>query len=334
MGWSTVISFNVLPLLDFETQNMKKCAILLCVCAFGFIGQADNHEPMTVEQINEVFGWNFEEIEITTEKVADGLHVLFGAGGNIAVSVGEQGVLIVDDMFPEMVPKIRKAIEALGGKDIDFAVNTHWHFDHAHGNLVLGPEGTHIVAHENSVQMNRVDSVVNLVQWKISQNAYPVDAQPVIAFDESMRFHFNGGVIDLIHAGPAHTAGDAVVIFREQNAVHFGDVFNNTGYPFIDADNGGEINGMISFCKQILAELDADSIVIPGHGPVVGVDVLEAYISMLEAVRDRVLEMVDEGKTLEEVLAARVTEDYDEDYDQQGMALGFVNRVYTSLTQN
>lgn len=313
---------------------MKKFSALLLLAAFGLSAQADNHDLMSVDEINELFGWNLDEIEITTEKVADGLYVLFGAGGNIAVSVGEQGVLIVDDMYPELIPKIRKAIEAVGGETIDFAVNTHWHFDHAHGNMALGPEGTHIVAHENSVQMNRVASVVNLVQWKIAQEPYPVDAQPVIAFDESMRFHYNGGVIDLIHAGPAHTAGDLVVLFRKQNAVHFGDVFNNTGYPFIDADNGGEINGMITFCKRILEELDDDSIVIPGHGAVVGVDVLKAYISMLETVRDRVQGMIDEGKSLDEVVAAKVTADFDDTYGPEDMSLGFVNRVYTSLTKN
>ena len=313
---------------------MKKFAALLFPVAFGLSGQADNHDLMSVDEINQLFGWNLDEIEITTEKVADDLYVLFGAGGNIAVSVGEQGVLIVDDMYPELVPKIRKAIEAVGGETIDFAVNTHWHFDHAHGNLALGQEGTHIVAHENSVQMNRVASVVNLVRWKIAQEPYPVDAQPVIAFDESMRFHYNGGVIDLIHVGPAHTAGDLAVIFRKQNAVHFGDVFNNTGYPFIDADNGGEINGMITFCKRILEELNDDSIVIPGHGAVVGVDVLKAYISMLETVRDRVQGMIDEGKSLDEVVAAKVTADFEDTYGPEDMSLGFVNRVYTSLTKN
>ena len=313
---------------------MKKFSALLLFAAFGLFARADNHDLMSVDEINQTFGWDLNEIEITIEKIADGLYVLFGAGGNIAVSVGEQGVLIVDDMYPELVPKIRKAIEAVGGNSIDFAVNTHWHFDHAHGNMALGPEGTHIVAHENSVQMNRVASVVNLVRWKIAQEPYPVDAQPIIAFDESMRFHYNGGVIDLIHEGPAHTAGDLVVIFRKQNAVHFGDVFNNTGYPFIDADNGGEINGMITFCKRILEELDDDSIVIPGHGAVVGVDVLKAYISMLETVRDRVQGMIDEGKSLDEVIAAKVTEDFDATYGPEDMSLGFVNRVYTSLTKN
>ncbi|MCY4656250.1 MAG: MBL fold metallo-hydrolase [Gammaproteobacteria bacterium] len=310
---------------------MKKILASIVCCLGMCTVFADNHEVVTVEQINEIFGWNFDEVEITTEKVADGLYVLFGAGGNIAASVGEQGVLIVDDMFPELIPKIEKAINDVGGGSIDFAINTHWHFDHAHGNLALGPAGTHIVAHENSVQMNRVDSIVNIVRYKIAQDAYPPEAQPVISFDRSMRFHFNGGVIDLIHAGPAHTAGDTAVIFRQQNAVHFGDVFNNTGYPFIDADSGGTINGMVEFCNAILSELNDESIVIPGHGPVTDVDDLTAYINMLTVVRDRVQALIEEGQSKDQILAAKVTSDFDEEYGPEENSLGFVDRVYTSL---
>ena len=169
---------------------MKKCAILLCVCAFGFIGQADNHEPMTVEQINEVFGWNFEEIEITTEKVADGLHVLFGAGGNIAV-------------FGRRTRRTdrRRHVSRNGTEDSqgNRSLRRQRHrfcCEHTLAFSTMRMEISYLVqkaltsSHTKiRVQMNRVDSVVNLVQWKISQNAYPVDAQPVIAFDESMRFH-------------------------------------------------------------------------------------------------------------------------------------------------
>ena len=314
--------------------HVKKALLLLLVFSSVSSLHADNPEIMSVSEISAEFGWDFEQAEITTQKITDNLYVLFGMGGNIAVSVGEQGVLIVDDMFPELIPKIRAAIAELGGDSIDFAVNTHWHFDHADGNLALGPAGTHIVAHENSAQMNRVDNIVNIVRWKVAQDAYPTAAQPVIAFDESMRFHFNGEVIDLIHAGPAHTTGDVAVIFRKQNAVHFGDVFNNTGYPFIDADNGGEINGMIEFCKRILSELNEDTTVIPGHGEVVGVDKVRAYVAMLESVRDRVQAMIDEGKTLEDVVSANVTADFDETFGPLEMSLGFVDRVYASLTND
>src|SRR5690606_35077333 len=161
----------------------------------------------------------------------------------ILASIGEQGVLIVDNQFPEMAPKYREAIRELGGGDIDFAINTHWHFDHADGNLVLGPGGTWIVAQENSRRMMARDNVINLVNMTREQQAYPPEARPVMSFADAMMFHFNGEQIELLHFGPAHTAGDTAVIFRGHNVVHMGDVFNMAGYPFVDADNGGSLEG-------------------------------------------------------------------------------------------
>ena len=225
---------------------------------------------MTLDQMLAVFEWDFETAEIETQKVGDGLYVLFGLGGNIAVSIGADGVLIVDDQFPEMIPKVNAAIEALGGGSVDYAVNTHWHFDHAEGNLALGPAGTKIVAHSNARADMAQGGIINLVAMQYDQQAYPADALPTITFDDRMQFHYNGEQMDLVHAGPAHTTGDTAVIFRNHKAVHFGDVFNNTGYPFIDADSGGEINGMIAFCQAILDELPKDAIVIPGHGEITG----------------------------------------------------------------
>ena len=180
---------------------------------------------------------------ITTQQLAENFHVLFGVGGNILVSIGENGVLIVDDQFPQMVPKYKATIGELGGGAINFAINTHWHFDHADGNQVLGPEGTWLVAHETSRQMMMKDNVINLVNARRDQPAYPETALPVLTYDDRMRFHFNGERIDLVHFGPAHTTGDTAVIFRGHRTVHMGDVYNNAGYPFIDADNGGSLAG-------------------------------------------------------------------------------------------
>ena len=311
---------------------MKKL-LALAVLTAASVG-AEEAEELTLSELLARFNWDFDATEITTEEVGDGLYVLFGIGGNIAASVGEQGVLIVDNMFPEMIPKVEAAIKAVGGDGIDFAVNTHWHFDHAEGNLAVGPAGTWIVSHEQSAQMMASSNPINLVITKYRQQAYPPDARPVITFEDRMRFHFNGGAIDLIHAGPAHTAGDTAVIFREHNAVHFGDVFNNAGYPFIDVDSGGGVNGMIRFCEAILAEIGDDGIVIPGHGPVTDAAALKAYIDMLKTVRGRVLTMMEEGKSLLEIVAARPTEDFDATYGPEMNSLGFVDRVYTSLKRD
>jgi glyoxylase-like metal-dependent hydrolase (beta-lactamase superfamily II) len=267
---------------------------------------------------------------ITTQKLADDFHVLFGVGGNILVSIGEQGVLIVDDQFPQMVPKYKATIGELGGGAIDFAINTHWHFDHADGNQVLGPEGTWLVSHENSRAMMTKDNVINLVAMQREQPAYPETALPILTYDSNMRFHFNGERIDLMHFGPAHTTGDTAVIFRGHNTVHLGDVFNNAGYPFIDADNGGSLSGIIEFCSKVLEQIDATYTVVPGHGPVAAYQDLADYVAMLTTIRDRMAALIGSGATLEQVVAARPTAEFDA---QEGNPASFINRAYTSLAR-
>ena len=288
-------------------------------------------DELSLDELLSRFGWDFDTAEIRTEKVRDGFYVLFGIGGNIAVSIGDQGVLIVDDQFPQLMPKIEAAIAEIGGVGVDFAINTHWHFDHAEGNLALGPAGTWIVSHVNSRKMMGRSNLINMVETKYRQQAYPEKALPVIAYEDRMQLHFNGEQIDLLNPGPAHTTGDTAVIFRKSNAVHMGDVFNNTGYPFIDVDNGGEIDGMIAFCRAVLEELPADATVVPGHGEITDVPAFERYVEMLQTVRDRVAGMIEEGKSLEEVVAAKPTHDLDATFGDASASLGFVDRVYTSL---
>ncbi|HVY66013.1 MAG TPA: MBL fold metallo-hydrolase [Gammaproteobacteria bacterium] len=267
---------------------------------------------------------------ITTQKLADDFHVLFGVGGNILVSIGGNGTLIVDGQFPQMVPKYKAKIGELGGGKIDFVINTHWHFDHSDGNTVLGPDGTWIVANEKSRQMLLKNNVINNVVSKREQPKYPETALPVITYDNSMRFHFNGETIDLLHYGPAHTTGDTAVVFRQHKTVHMGDVYNNAGYPFIDADNGGSLNGVIEFSSKVLQQIDQDYIVVPGHGPVANYQALADYVAMLTTIRDRMKALIDSGATLQQVTAARITSEWDK---QKGDPAAFLNRSYASLTR-
>ena len=307
---------------------------VFAVLLIGSIGlaKAGHHEDaLNIEQLSQAFGWDLEGAEIQSQKVADGLYILFGIGGNIAVSIGEDGVLIVDDQLPQVMDKIEAAIAQIGGGKIDYAINTHWHFDHAEGNNVLGPKGTTIVAHSNARADMQQGGIVNMVVAKYNQQPYPKEALPVFTYDEGMQIHFNEGEIDLRNFSSAHTNGDTVVIFKAQNAVHMGDVFNNTGYPFIDVDSGGSIDGMINFCEQTLNISTEDTIVIPGHGPVTNTATLGRYITMLKTVRDRVALMIAEGKSMEEVVSAKPTADFDKDFGPESASLGFVNRVYTSL---
>ena len=221
-------------------------------------------------------------------------------------------------------------IGELGGGAINFAINTHWHFDHADGNQVLGPEGTWLVAHERSRQMMTKNNVINLVSATRDQLAYAETALPVLTYDNTMRFHFNGERIDLVHFGPAHTTGDTAVIFRSHTVVHMGDVYNNAGYPFIDADNGGSLSGVIEFSTKVLAEIDSTYMVVPGHGPIADAQALTDYVAMLTTIRDRMNALIGSGATLEQVEAARPTSEWD---DRKGSPESFLNRAYLSLSR-
>ena len=301
----------------------------LCLWLFGCTA-AHAVNRMTLDEMVAAFGWDFDTAVIEAQEVGDGLHVLFGPGGNVAASIGADGVLIVDDQFPQMIPKIEAKIAELGGGAIDFAINTHWHFDHADGNLALGPKGVWLVSQSKSREMMADAHLIDLVALQYEQQAYPENARPVITYDEAMQFHFNGERIDLLHFGPAHTTGDTAVIFRGNNAVHLGDVFNNAGYPFIDAGNGGDLDGMIRFCSAVLAEIDADTTVVPGHGPVTDYQDLADYIDMLATVRGRIADLIAGGADLEAVIAARPTAEFDERYGDPAL---FINRSYASLTR-
>jgi glyoxylase-like metal-dependent hydrolase (beta-lactamase superfamily II) len=289
--------------------------------AAGFFTSGPCLAQVTAEQLAAA--------EIRTQKVGDNLYVLFGLGGNIAVSVGTDGVLAVDTEFPELVPRYLAAIREVGGGEIDIAINTHWHYDHADGNLVLGPTGTWIIAHASSRQMLTKDNVINtVVRPPFPQKAYPAAALPVATFTDRMQLNYNGEVIDLMHVAPAHTTGDTAVIFRNHNAVHLGDVFNNSGYPFIDTDNGGDLDGTIAFCEAVLKELQPGATVIPGHGEVANYDDLVAYIAMLKGVRAKLSALIRSGATLEQAIAAKPTAEWDARY---GDPTRIVNRGYAAL---
>ena len=291
---------------------------------------ASAHEYLSLDELLDAFGLDLDEIEVRTETVAPGIHVLFGGGGNVVVSVGEQGVLMVDSQFPQMVPKLVEAISELGADGVDFTINTHWHFDHADGNPSLGRDGTWMVAQLNSRRMMTRENGIDLVSVAYLQPAYPAEALPVITYRDHMQFHINGETVELLHFGPAHTTGDTAVLFRESNVVHMGDVFN-AGYPFIDAGNGGDIEGMIRFCESVLDRLDPESIVVPGHGPVLAYDDLAAFVDMLKTVRDRIGPMIDRGMSVEEVIESAPTREFDERYGDPKM---FIDRAYLSLAQS
>jgi cyclase len=245
---------------------------------------------------------DFDQVEIRTIPVTDNLYMLQGSGGNIGVSIGDDGTFIVDDQFAPLTDKIVAAIDELTDDPVQFVVNTHWHYDHTDGNENFGRAGALIIAHENSRVRMESDQVVSLNDR--FQAAYDEVGLPKITFFESMRFHYNDDTIDVIHLGPAHTDGDAVVYFREANVVHTGDVFVRYGLPFVDQPNGGSTDGVIDATWAIAGIIDDETIVIPGHGQLATRnDVLE-YRSMLVTIRSRVRDAIARGLSADQVVAS------------------------------
>ena len=313
--------------------------LLFSSITFSLGLQAAHHEKEEVnykeaqKAVTDLFGWDMKNPPITIERISDHLHVLFGNGGNILVSIGENGVLLVDDQMPEAKNVILRAIRKLGGRSVDYVINTHWHFDHAEGNNVFGPNGAQIIAQENSRYMMLNPQPINLSFIVYPQQPYPLEAVPEITYKNSMNLHLNGDRIELYHFGHAHTTGDSAVYLRDSNVLHMGDVFNMTGPPFIDADNGGSIDGIIQFCEEVLKVVNDETIVVPGHGPISTTQDLQTYIDMLIVVRDRIRSQIDEGKNLEEILASDPTKEWRDKFGEGPFIQGVVDRAYAGMTK-
>ncbi len=300
---------------------------------------AAHHEEAEVnykegqQAVMDAFGWDFNEAEISIESISDNIHVLFGLGGNILVSTGEDGVLLVDDQMPELKYKILRSLRKIGGKSVDYIVNTHWHFDHAEGNLAFGPDGAKIVAHENSRKMMLNPKPINLSFIVYPQQPYPLNAVPQITYQDSMKLHLNGDQIELYHFGHAHTTGDTAVYLRNSNVLHMGDVFNMTGPPFIDAGNGGSIDGIIRFCEEILKVVNDETVVVPGHGPISTTEDIQTYIDMLIVVRDRIQAQILEGKSLQEIIESDPTKEWRDKFGDGPFIVGVIDRAYAGMTK-
>ncbi len=270
------------------------------------------------------------KVEIKTEKVADGIYMLAGSGGNIGLSVGPDAVFMIDDEFAPLTPKIRAAVALLSPKPIKFLLNTHWHGDHTGGNKDHGEAGALIIAHENV--RKRMSAGQFMAAFNTRVPPAPAAALPVVTFTDSVTLHLNGDEIRALHLPPAHTDGDSVIHFMKANVWHLGDLFFNGMYPFIDAGSGGSIEGMISAAGKLLAMMDGSSKIIPGHGPLANKADYQAFHDMLKTVRDRIAPMARAGKSLKEVQDAKPTKDLDEKWGKGFLAPDqFVGIVYGSL---
>ena len=241
---------------------------------------------------------DFSKVEIKATKVAGNVYMLEGSGGNIGVSVGPDGILIVDDQFAPLADKIRAALKQLGEGKLRFILNTHWHGDHTGGNVAFGPEAP-IIAHDNV--RKRLATEQKSEFFKRTTPASPKEALPVITFDQSLSVYFNGEEIRAIHFPHGHTDGDSVIFFRNSNVVHLGDDFFAGRFPFVDLESGGSVEGLIKNIGELITRIPATAKLIPGHGPISTLDDLKNYHRMLVQTTEIVRQKIAAGKTLDQI---------------------------------
>ena len=262
---------------------MKKFLLLTVVLLFAVSAHAQT---------------DFSKVEIKATKVAGNVYMLQGSGGNIGVSVGDDGLLIVDDQFAPLADKIRAAMKGLADKKLRFILNTHWHGDHTGGNVAFGPEAT-IIAHDNV--RKRLATEQKSTVFNSTTPPSPKEALPVITFNDSLSVHFNGEDIRAIHFPHGHTDGDSVIFFSASNVVHLGDDFFAGRFPFVDLESGGSVEGLVKNIGELIGKIPADAKLIPGHGPISTLDDLKSYHRMLQQTTEIVRGKIAAGKTLDQI---------------------------------
>jgi len=272
---------------------------------------------------------DFSKVQIKVQKVSGSVYMLEGMGGNIGASVGEDGIVVVDDEYLPLAEKIEAALQGITDKPVKFVLNTHWHGDHTGGNPYFG-EKAPIIAQENVRKRLASGGKTRFGETKPA----PKVALPVITFDEDVSVHLNGEDIRAIHIANGHTDGDSVIFFPQSKVVHMGDDFFNGGmFPFIDLDSGGSVQGMIAGGEKVLAEAPDDVKIIPGHGPLGTKDDLRKFVTMLKETSAAVQAGIKKHKTLDQLKKEKVLAKWDS-YGQSFIKTDvFTEILYDSLTK-
>lgn len=265
--------------------------------------------------LNNVNAQRFDDVKIETIQVSDHVYMLLGAGGNIGVSVGDDGVFVIDDQFAPLTTKIETAIKALSDKQIKILVNTHYHGDHTGGNKNMQKLGATIIAHDNV--RHRLETTP-----KRDGSIQPKEALPIITFNDELNIHINGEKVAIFHAEHAHTDGDALLYFTESNVLHTGDTYFKGRYPYIDLKSGGSVNGYINAVKLGLKAINDATKIIPGHGSLSNKEEYETFLTMLETLKNLILTEIKAGKTEEEVAKNKALT---KSYDDLNYGSGFIN---------
>ena len=277
-------------------------------------------------------GQDFSKVQIKVSKVAGTVYMLEGAGGNIGASVGDDGIVVVDDQYAPLAEKIQAALKGITDKPVRFIINTHYHGDHTGGNEFFQKQAP-IIAQDNVRKRLEEDGAFgNGGSLHMERKAVPAGALPIITFDHDVTVHLNGEDIRALHFPAGHTDGDSVIYFPKSNVVHMGDDFVTYGFPFIDVDGGGSIDGMISGVEGAIEKLPPDVKVIPGHGPVSNLDDVRAYLKMLKETRAAVQQALGKNMTLAEMKEKKILDPwkkYSGDFISEDV---FLETVYNSLT--
>lgn len=282
-------------------------ALSIIVLVLSIAACSRGEDQADEEQATGPLG-NIAEAELTIAPVRGNLYEVVGPGGNIGVSVGDDGVYIIDDQFAVLTDKLGAAIATVSDQPIRFVINTHWHPDHTGGNENIGAAGAVIVAQDNVRARLAVDKVFDNGEVI---DALPKEALPIITFDDQASFHLNGEEARIIHMPAAHTDGDAIVHFPGLNVFHMGDVFITQGYPLIDTYSGGSIDGMLAAVRQVYDWSDDDTIIIPGHGELATRADLAEFLDIIGTIRDRVAALKADGMSEDEVVAEHPSEEWD-----------------------
>ncbi|MGL5839200.1 MAG: MBL fold metallo-hydrolase [Sphingorhabdus sp.] len=271
---------------------------------------------------------DLSKVEIKTQQLAPGVAVLFGAGGNIGVSYGEDGTVLIDDQFAPLTPKIQKAVADLGATPVKFLINTHWHFDHTGGNENFGKAGALIMAHDNV----RVRMVAGATVAGNTVPPAPKAALPVVTYADGLKLHLNGEEVRVIHMPAAHTDGDSIIHWTKSNVIHMGDLFMlQISFPFVDVKSGGNPHGFVAAADKVLAIANDQTKIIPGHGAMATKADLQNHRNMIAATIAKVEAGIKEGKTLEQIKAMRPADGYGVKADGFITADAFVEVVYNTL---
>jgi len=275
---------------------------------------------------------DFSKVNIEVIKVSGTVYMLKGAGGNIGASVGDDGIVIVDDQYAPLADKIQAALKGITDKPVRFVINTHYHEDHTGSNEYFQKTAP-IIAHDNVRKRLEEGGVAgNGASVKFDAKPQPKGALPIITFDHDVTVHLNGEDIRALHFPAGHTDGDSIIYFPKSNVVHMDDDFVTYGFPFIDVSSGGSIDGMIDGVEKAIAQLPADVKVIPGHGPVSSLDDVRTYIKMLKDTRETVRAALKQKKTLDQMKKDKILDPwkkYSGDFISED---AYLETLYNSLT--